>query len=428
MITPDLLTDSTRADGAHIDLGTLRNLRAQDLRPGPLPVTMPSAVTASPPLVIARPSLADDRVRADTRNWIAARAGQYRAADPGDEALLHAVETSVLGRPPVADTARAIDANLAEVYLWLARRWLDLARGSADPRYLNAALKLLSVCLVAPLPPTELAADTLARALEALDTVTVHPPRPSTPPPAAEFAAGAAAPAGAREPRIAVLAGADSRGLPQFLAAARNLPVVGVVLHEDGQRAQPPGSAYTSAWYPAPRGTRLRPAPEPSSVPHYRVHHRDWAAAAAHLAAWDTDLLVLIGMDVVPASVLGVPRLGTINAHNGALPGYRGMDAVAWAVLAGDPVVCSVHHATADVDAGNVLATCEVPTGAVDLRQAVKDTQLQLLTDVCRRVSTTGVLPEGRSQSGAARRYYRMHPALRQHLDAATPRLTGAAS
>ncbi|MFD7735034.1 formyltransferase family protein [Kitasatospora phosalacinea] len=428
MITHDLLTDSTRADGAAVDLATLRDLRAQDLRPGPLPVTMPTAVPAHPPLLITRPSLADDQVRTDTLNWLAARAGYYRTADPDEESLLHAMETSALGRPPVADTARTIDADLAEVYLWLARRWLYLAKGTADPRYLNAALKLVSACLVAPLPATELAADTLARALEALDTVTVHPPRPSTPLPTTEFAADTAAPAGAREPRIAVLAGADSRGLPQFLAAARNLPVVGVVLHEDGQQAQPPGSAYASAWYPAPRGTRLRPAPEPSAVPHHRVAHRDWASAAVRLAAWGTDLLVLIGMDVVPAPVLDVPSLGTINAHNGALPGYRGMDAVAWAVLAGNPVVCSVHHVTAAVDAGNVLAEREVPTSAADLRQAVKDTQLQLLTDVCRDVAATGALPAGRPQDGTARRYYRMHPALRQHLDAAVPRLTGAAS
>ncbi|RGD59428.1 hypothetical protein DR950_17965 [Kitasatospora xanthocidica] len=382
---------------------------------------------SGPPLLIARPSLADGHTRAAARSWLAARAGHYRAADPGDEALLHAVETSALGRPPIEAVARAIGADLADVYLQLARHWLDLAQGSADPRYLNAALKLLSVCLIAPLPATELAADTLARSLEALDTLTVHPPRPvgRRLPPVAETATKE--PATMLEPRIAVLAGQSSRGLAQFLAAARNLPITGVVLHEAGQRAEPPDSAYASAWYPAPGSTPPRPAPEPSTVPHQRAAHRDWSTIAAHLADWRTDLLVLIGMDVVPATVLAVPGLGTINAHNGTLPGYRGMDAVAWAVLAGDPVECSVHHVTADVDAGHVLAAREVPTGTPDLRQAVKDTQLELLTDVCRHVAATGILPAGQPQTGTPRRHYRMHPALRQRLDTA-PRPNGSAS
>ncbi|MEU3559684.1 formyltransferase family protein [Kitasatospora sp. NPDC006786] len=426
-MTPDALTDSARTDGAPIAVATLRDLRAQALRPAPVPVSLPAAVPVGPPLLIARSSLADGQVRAATRNWIAAHAGQYRVAHPGDETLLHAVETSALGRPPIEAVARSIDADLADVYLRLARRWLDLAKGSADPRYLNAALKLLSVCLIAPLPATELAADTLARSLEALDTLTVHPPRPADPPLPAVAETGTNEPATMLEPRIAVLAGADSRGLPQFLAAARNLPITGVVLHEAGQRAEPPRSAYASAWYPASGNTPPRPAPEPSAVPHQRAAHRDWPTVAAHLADWRTDLLVLIGMDVVPATVLAVPHLGTINAHNGALPGYRGMDAVAWAVLAGDPVECSVHHVTDDVDAGHVLAAREVPTGIPDLRQAVKDTQLELLTDVCRNVAATGVLSAGQPQTGTARRHYRMHPALRQRLDTA-PRLNGAAS
>jgi folate-dependent phosphoribosylglycinamide formyltransferase PurN len=103
------------------------------------------------------------------------------------------------------------------------------------------------------------------------------------------------------------------------------------------------------------------------------------------------------------------------------------MDAVAWAILAQDPIVCSVHHVTADVDAGNVLAARTVPTSTPDLRQGVKDAQLELLVDVCRHVAVTGTLPAGQPQTGCARSYYRMHPALRHLLDHA-PRWNGATS
>ncbi|GAA2773717.1 formyltransferase family protein [Kitasatospora cinereorecta] len=431
MITVDALTDSALMDGDTITPATLRNLRGQALQPVTPPATANTTVTSRPPLLIARPTQVDGHVRAAARAWLAARAGYHRANDPAEEALLHTVETSALARPPIRSAALRVDAELAATYLTLGRHWLDLAKASGDVRYLNASLKLLSTCLVAPVPATELAATTLARALEALDALAVHPARP----------AGRAQPlndtedvspptSGTVEPRIAVLAGADSRGLPQFLDATRNLPIAGVVLHEGSQRPEPSGSAYSTAWYPASRAVRPRLSPEPSTAPHQSVAHRDWSSAASHLAAWGTDLLVLIGMDVVPTTVLHVPRLGTINAHNGALPSYRGMDAVAWAVLAGHPVVCSVHHVTEKVDAGHVLAADEVAADAPDLRQAVKDTQIRLLAAICRQVTTTGALSAGRPQAGTPRRYYRMHPALRRLLDtsSAPPSPIGAAS
>ncbi|WP_327073225.1 formyltransferase family protein [Kitasatospora purpeofusca] len=428
MITPDSLTDEARTDGDTITVAALRDLRGQALQPPPAPPASGVTLTSRPPLLVARPTLADHQVRAATRIWLASRAGHHRANDPAEEALLHAVETSALARPPIDGTAATVDADLADIYLTLARHWLELTKNSADPRYLNAALKLLSICLVAPVPASEQGATTLAATLEALDTTTVPPTLSSSIARRHAYATPVVpAPTGAPEPRIAVLAGADSRGLPQFLAAAHNLPITGVVLHEGGQQQEPPGSAYGTPWYPATRATHPRLALAASPLPHHRVAHRDWNAAAAHLADWGTDLLVLIGMDVIPPTVLAVPLLGTINAHNGALPAYRGMDAVAWAVLTGQPVVCSVHHVTEQVDAGHVLATSDVPTDAPDLRQAVKDTQLRLLTDVCRHVATTGALPAGQPQTGPTRRYYRMHPALRHLLDAATNPI-GAAS
>ncbi|MFD0572506.1 formyltransferase family protein [Kitasatospora gansuensis] len=427
MITPETLTDAARTDGDTITVAALRHLRGQALQPAPVPPVSGATVTSRPPLLIARPTLADQQIRAAARTWLASRA-HHRANDPAEEALLHAVETSALARPPIADTASTVDADLADIYLTLARHWLELTKNSADPRYLNAALKLLSISLVAPVPATEQGAAALAAALEALDTTTVPPAPPGSSTRQHAYTAPAIpAPTGAVEPRIAVLAGADSRGLPQFLAAAHSLPITGVVLHDGGQRQEPPGSAYGAAWYPAPRATHPRLALAASPLPHHRVAHRDWSAAAAHLADWGTDLLVLIGMDVIPPTVLAVPRLGTINAHNGALPTYRGMDAVAWAVLTGSPVVCSVHHVTEHVDAGHVLATSDVPSDAPDLRQAVKDTQLRLLADVCRHVATTGALPAGQPQAYPTRRYYRMHPALRRLLDVTTSPI-GAAS
>jgi folate-dependent phosphoribosylglycinamide formyltransferase PurN len=355
------------------------------------------------------------------------------------------VETSRLTRPPVIATADRVDAELAAIYLSLARHWISYARSQRDPRFLNAALKLCATALLAPTPATALARDTVSDAVDALDHLTV-PPRPvhSTTdrlhaPRLTGEPSGSGADAGPA--RITVLSGADSSGLPMFLAVADDtgLPVRAVILHEPALSAVPPDSVYARAWYPGP----VKPVPTPGTSSgtggelrnahpsRIRTAHGDWAAVIDAVRAARTDLLVLLGMDVVPSHVLDVPRLGTINAHNGALPAYRGMDAVAWAVLAGDPVVCSVHVVTPDVDAGDVLAEMTVPYGACDqapdlpddLRRRVKRAQIALLTQTCRKTASMSALPAGRPQAGPARRYHRMHPSLRRLLDvrAATP-------
>lgn len=386
-------------------------------------------LTSAAPLLLVRPASASADVRAHARTWLDGRAGHHNANDPAEEALLHAVETAALVRPPVPQRATKVDSELAELYLWLCHHWIGITRSTADPRYLNAALKLLAVCLTAPVAATSLAVLVLSQALETIDTLPrPRPSRLSAGPPRTERLAQAVQPV-----RIAVLAGADSKGLPLFLDAARTsgIPVAGVVLHEDRWTGPAPDSVYASAWYPPPRrpttARDIRPVQAYApAVPSVRVEHRDWPAAAAALAGWNTDLLVLIGMDVVPATVLDAPCVGTINAHNGALPAYRGMDAVAWAVLAGDQPVCSVHAVTEDVDAGAVLAQQEVPTVSDDLRQAVKDAQISLLTGVCADFAATGSLLPGRQQHGAGRRFYRMHPALRRILNTTHNNAPGA--
>ncbi|WP_433892710.1 formyltransferase family protein [Streptomyces sp. CA-111067] len=431
MIPPGTVTAAAAADGDVITRKVLTALQAVAGAPG-----LPGCLTAAPttgngvrrvPLGIARPSRATSAARAQMLAWLQQHSDQHADHD-GEEALLHAVESSALVRPPAAERGARLDGELAAIYLMLARHWIRRSQRTGDHRYLNAALKLVAAGLYSPAPPP-LAVAALAEAVDAVEhigheAVPASLPQPDRPltPARAESAAG-------RPPvRIAVLAGAASSGLPLFhsAATAAGIELSTIVLHQPGPPAPHPGSVYDSAWYPrsaAPgpglHGQPLPPALAPA-VPRHSVGHQDWAAVAAVLCADRTDLLILLGMDVVPPAVLAVPALGTVNAHNGALPAYRGMDAVAWAFLTGTAPVCSVHLATDDVDAGDVLASQTVPAGG-DLRRTVKSTQIALLTAVSRHVTATGRLPPAHPQSGTPRRYYRMHPALRRLLDARRP-------
>lgn len=79
------------------------------------------------------------------------------------------------------------------------------------------------------------------------------------------------------------------------------------------------------------------------------------------LRALVPDLLVLAGARILSADVLAVPTLGALNAHPARLPGFRGTGVVGRSILQGAPVTVSVHFASADVDAGDVVERLLVP-------------------------------------------------------------------
>ena len=69
------------------------------------------------------------------------------------------------------------------------------------------------------------------------------------------------------------------------------------------------------------------------------------------------DLLILGQTGIVRKRVLAIPTLGTLNAHPGILPTYRGIDCERWAVYQRDfdNIGCSVHWVDAGVDTGSIL-------------------------------------------------------------------------
>ena len=57
--------------------------------------------------------------------------------------------------------------------------------------------------------------------------------------------------------------------------------------------------------------------------------------AANQLRRHDIDVLLLGQSGIVPQSILDAPKVGTLNAHPGWLPDFKGIDCAAWTILAG---------------------------------------------------------------------------------------------
>jgi methionyl-tRNA formyltransferase len=163
-----------------------------------------------------------------------------------------------------------------------------------------------------------------------------------------------------------------------------------------------------------PRARSLAEWARERDVPVERVRRLDDPAPLRELAP---DVLVLVGAAIVPAPVLAVPRLGTINAHYGLLPAYRGMNVTEWSVLRGDPVGVTVHVVDTGVDTGPILLQEPIPLSPHEtfatLRRKHQEVAARLLVRAALDLSDGAVQPEPQALRDG-RQYYRMHPALRR--------------
>ena len=145
------------------------------------------------------------------------------------------------------------------------------------------------------------------------------------------------------------------------------------------------------------------------------------------LAAYTYDWFFSIAnLRIIPASVWRKARHGAANFHDGPLPQYAGLNAPAWAILAGETRYGITWHALSDrIDEGDIYIE-----HAVDISE--EDTALTLNTkcfaagiesfsDLLDKIEAGAV--EGRPQNFNSRRYFGKHdrPAAAATIDLSQP-------
>jgi methionyl-tRNA formyltransferase len=110
------------------------------------------------------------------------------------------------------------------------------------------------------------------------------------------------------------------------------------------------------------RGEAMKALAEGSSIALFQPNHmRD---AEVHDAYRDLkpDLVVLAFVtDILPASLLGIPAIGTICYHPSLLPRHRGSSGINWAVIQGDTRTgLTILWADKGIDTGAILLQKEV--------------------------------------------------------------------
>lgn len=99
------------------------------------------------------------------------------------------------------------------------------------------------------------------------------------------------------------------------------------------------------------------------------------------------DVVVLAGTGILPAELLSIPAVATLNAHTGLLPWVRGVCPLEHALLRGVPLGVTVHAVDAGIDTGPVVRRLLLPVGdgnedRISLSRRLEERAIDALVDV----------------------------------------------
>jgi methionyl-tRNA formyltransferase len=88
----------------------------------------------------------------------------------------------------------------------------------------------------------------------------------------------------------------------------------------------------------------------------------------AELAALDSDVMVVVGYgQIIPQSIIDLPRHGIINVHASLLPKYRGAAPIQWAIANGETRTgVTTMQIDAGLDTGDMLLKAETEIGPAE--------------------------------------------------------------
>jgi methionyl-tRNA formyltransferase len=118
-----------------------------------------------------------------------------------------------------------------------------------------------------------------------------------------------------------------------------------------------------------------------------RIRHAD---VVEQLKQLNPDAMVVVGYgQIIPQSIIDIPKRGIINVHASLLPKYRGAAPIQWAVANGETSTgVTIMRIDAGLDTGDMLAKWETEIGseenALELGIRLSDAGAKLLVDTLR--------------------------------------------
>jgi methionyl-tRNA formyltransferase len=94
----------------------------------------------------------------------------------------------------------------------------------------------------------------------------------------------------------------------------------------------------------------------------YKVDNYHLESSLELIRGLNADLGIVYGTNIIKESVFGIPKLGSINLHQGLAPLYRGGPPVFWELFNDEKCVgLTVHFVASKVDTGDIILQKTVP-------------------------------------------------------------------
>lgn len=194
-------------------------------------------------------------------------------------------------------------------------------------------------------------------------------------------------------------------GSPEFaIPSLRQLhesrhQIVGVVSGSDKKRG---------------RGNKKTPTPvkaeaESLGLPAIEADDMKSAELAGSLKAYNPDLFVVVAFKILPAGLLEIPGLGSVNLHASLLPEFRGAAPIHHAVMQGKKQSgCTVFRLNAGIDTGGIIGQVTADIGpnetTGELYERLRNIGASLLVDSLNKIAdgTAEYIPQDGSKATKA--------------------------
>lgn len=131
----------------------------------------------------------------------------------------------------------------------------------------------------------------------------------------------------------------------------------------------------------------------------------------AELAALQPECIIVVGYgQILPQTIIDIPRLGILNVHASLLPKYRGAAPIQWAIADGQTTTgVTIMQIDAGLDTGPMLLRAETPIGEQETAPELAERLAQMGAQLCVQAiaglaaGTLSAVPQNQQEATLAR-------------------------
>ena len=171
-------------------------------------------------------------------------------------------------------------------------------------------------------------------------------------------------------------------------------------------------AVFTQPDRPKGRGGQLSTSPVKESalqlgLPVHQPERIRRPEPVEQLKQMQPDAMVVVGYgQIIPQSIIDIPRHGIINVHGSLLPKYRGAAPIQWAIANGESITgATTMRIDAGLDTGDMLLKWETSIGpeenSVELGQRMAQAGADLLVETLAKLEAGILRPEPQDNAHA---------------------------